>query len=234
MSGAHPIDEATRAVYASQGWGTNRIGFGSRPALLIVDMQWDFVNPDSPATCAPVATDRLPAIQQLLARSRQAGIPVFFSQGLVAPNLADVGLWKGWAHRTGHSQVEGTPGAEIVKELTPLAGEHVVRKRRPSVFFGTDFDTFLRGLRVDTLLVAGSSMSGCVRATVVDGFSLDYRVMMVREAIVDRTVELLDRNLFDMDAKYADAVSLEETEAYLAGLPAGLYPVLAAGSSERK
>ncbi len=232
MAEADPVDEATRAVYASQGWGTSRIGFGSRPALLIVDMQWDFVNPDSAATCAPVATERLPAIRRLLDKCREAGIPIFFSQGLVAPSLADVGLWKGWAHRTGNSQVEGTPGAEIVEELTPLRGEHVVRKRRPSAFFGSDLDTFLRGLRVDTLLVAGSSMSGCVRATVVDGFSLDYRVMMVNEAIVDRTVELLERNLFDMDAKYADAVSLAETEAYLAGLPAGLYPSV--GSSDRK
>ena len=233
MGRPEAIDEATRAVYAGQRWGSERIGFGDRPALLIVDMQWDFVDPDSPATCAPLSVERLPAIRRLLEAARGAAVPVFFSQGLVAPSLVDVGLWKGWAHRTGHSQVEGTRGAEIVPDLAPLPGEHVVRKRRPSAFFGTDLDTFLRGLRVDTLIVAGSSMSGCVRATVVDGFSLDYRVMMVRECVVDRTLEVLERNLFDMDAKYADAVGLEETQAYLAGLPAGLYarPVVA-GSSE--
>ncbi len=215
------IDDHTRAVYAAQGWGSSRVGFGSRPALLIIDMQWDFVDPASPATCAPMAVDRLPAIRQLLDAARAAAIPVFFSQGLVDPSLADVGLWKGWAHRTGHSQVEGTRGAEIVPELAPLPGEHVVRKRRPSAFFQSDLDVFLRGHRVDTLIVAGSSMSGCVRATVVDGFSLDYRVMMVNECVVDRTIEVLERNLFDLDAKYADTVSLAETEAYLAGLPSG-------------
>ncbi len=215
------IDAHTRVVYAAQGWGSSRVGFGSRPALLIIDMQWDFVDPASPATCAPMAVDRLPAIRQLLDGARTAGIPVFFSQGLVDPSLADVGLWKGWAHRTGHSQVEGTRGAEIVPELAPLPGEHVVRKRRPSAFFQSDLDVFLRGHRVDTLIVAGSSMSGCVRATVVDGFSLDYRVMMVNECVVDRTLEVLERNLFDLDAKYADTVSLAETEAYLAGLPSG-------------
>ena len=224
---ADPVDEGTRAIYASQGWGTTRVGFGERPALLIVDMQWDFVDPASPATCAPMAVDRLPDIRRLLEAARAARIPVFFSRGLVAPDLSDVGLWKGWAHRTGHSQVEGTRGAEIVPELAPLPGEHVVRKRRPSAFFASDLDVFLRGHRVDTLILAGSSMSGCVRATVVDGFSLDYRVMMVRECVVDRTLEVLERNLFDLDAKYADAVSLQETEAYLAGLPAGLYPALA-------
>lgn len=225
------VDAATRAVYAAQGWGTTRVGFGERPALLIVDMQWDFVDPASPSTCAPLAVDRLPDIRRLLDASRAAGIPVFFSQGLVAPDLSDVGLWKGWAHRTGHSQVEGTRGAEIVPELAPLPGEHVVRKRRPSAFFGTDLDTFLRGSRVDTLILAGSSMSGCVRATVVDGFSLDYRVMMVRECVVDRTVELCDRNLFDMDAKYADAVSLEETLAYLGTIPADRFNATRRGPS---
>lgn len=220
MADETTIGADTRARYAAQGWGTARVGFGSRPALVVVDMQWDFVDPASPSTCAPIAVDRLPAIRRLLEASRRAGIPVFFSQGLVAPDLADVGLWKGLAHRTGQCQIEGTRGAEIVPELQPLPGEHVVGKRRPSVFFGTDFDIFLRGLRVDTLLVAGSSMSGCVRATVVDGFSLDYRMMVVRECVVDRTIETLERNLFDVDAKYADAVSLDEVEGYLESLSA--------------
>ena len=212
------IGGETLARYTEQGWGTDRIGFGERPALLIVDMQVDFVDPDSPATCAPVAGERLPAIRQLLDVARETRVPVFYSQGLVAPDLSDVGLWKGRAHRTGRSQVEGTRGAEIVTELAPLPGEHIVRKRRPSAFFGSDLDTFLRGRRVDTLLVAGSSMSGCVRATVLDAFSLDYRVMIVRECVVDRTEELIERNLFDVDAKYADAVSLAEVEAYLASI----------------
>ena len=144
----------------------------------------------------------------------------------------------GWAHATVHSQVEGTPGAEIVPELAPLPGEHVVRKRRPSAFFRSDLDVFLRGHRVDTIIIAGSSMSGCVRATVVDGFSLDYRMMMVRECVVDRTEEVCERNLFDLDAKYADTVSLAETLDYLATVPPGTYPPRpaagSAGSSERK
>lgn len=218
MSSDDTIDRSTRERYAQQGWGSTRIGLGERPALLVVDMQVDFVDPASPATCAPIASDRLPDICRLVELARAARIPVLFSRGLVAPDLSDVGLWKGEAHRTGRSQVEGTPGAEIVPELTPLAGEHVVLKRRPSAFFGSDLDTFLRGHHIDTLLIAGSSMSGCIRATVVDGFSLDYRVMVVRECVIDRTEQLIERNLFDVDAKYADAVSLAEVEAYLATL----------------
>lgn len=212
------VERTTAEVYRAQGWGTDRIGFGSRPALLIVDMQVDFVDPAAPSTCSPMAQDRLPDIGRLLDAARAAAIPVFFSQGLIAPDLSDVGLWKGAAHRTGRSQMEGTPGAEIVPELAPRPGEHVVRKRRPSAFFASDLDVFLRGHRVDTLLVAGSSMSGCVRATVLDAFSLDYRTMIVRECVVDRTLEVLERNLFDVDAKYADAVSLAETLEYLRGV----------------
>jgi maleamate amidohydrolase len=218
MAGQGFVDEATREKYAAQGWGTTRIEFGQRPALLIIDMQYDFVDPASPSTCAPLAQERLPAVQRLLEASRETCIPVLFSQGLVSPDLADVGLWKGAAHRTGKCQVEGTRGAEIVSELAPRPHEHVVRKRRPSAFFGTELDIFLRGLRVDTLLLAGSSMSGCVRATVVDAFSHDYRVIVVRECVIDRTEEVLERNLFDVDAKYADAVSLEETLGYLASV----------------
>jgi maleamate amidohydrolase len=214
------IDRETLDRYADQGLGGRRIGFGERPALLVVDMQLDFVDPSSPSTCSPIAQDRIPRIRELLDAARETSIPVFFSQGLVAPDLSDVGHWKGWAHQAGRCQVEGTRGADLVPELAPLESEHIVRKRRPSVFFGSDLDIFLRGHRIDTLLVAGSSMSGCVRATVVDAFSLDYRVMVVRECVIDRTLELLERNLFDVDAKYADAVSLEETIAFLRRLAA--------------
>jgi nicotinamidase-related amidase len=210
----------TEQRYREQGWGEHRVGFGQRPALLVVDMQYDFVDPDSPSTCAPIAQERLPDIQRLLSHSRAAGIPVFFSQGLVHPTLVDVGLWKGWAHRTGKCQIEGTRGAEIVAELAPRPEEHVVQKRRPSAFFRTDLEVFLSGLHVDTLILAGSSTSGCVRATAVDAFSRDLRTMIVRECVIDRTAELSERNLFDLHAKYADAVSLDETLAYLATVAA--------------
>lgn len=210
------VDEATRARYAEQGWGTTRNGFGERPALVIVDMQYDFVDADSPSTCWPMAEERMPAIRRLLDAAREAAIPVFFTQGLVKPDLSDVGLWKGRAHRTGLCQIEGTRGAEIVAELAPREGETVVPKRRPSGFFGTDLREHLVAREVDTVIVAGASMSGCVRATAVDAFSHDFLTAVVREAVVDRTEEVLERNLFDIDAKYVDAVSLDETLEYLA------------------
>ena len=212
------IDQETLDRYSEQGWGQHRIGFGKGPALLVVDMQHDFVDPSGSATCAPMAVDRLPDMQRLLAAARAAGIAVFHSMGVVQPDLSDVGLWKGSAKREGRCQIEGSWGAEIVPQLAPVGGEHVVRKTRPSAFFGTDLHELLSARGVDTLLVAGASMSGCVRATVVDGFSHDYRVAVVRECVVDRSAQLVERNLFDVDAKYADAIALEEALDYLASL----------------
>ncbi|MDH3250805.1 MAG: isochorismatase family protein [Acidimicrobiia bacterium] len=209
------IDEETRERYAEQGWGESRIGFGERPALIIVDMQRDFVDVAGSATCAPMAQERLAAIQQLLVAARGAGIAVFHTQGLVQPDLSDVGLWKGRAKREGRCQVIGTRGAEIVPELAPLLTEQVVEKTRPSGFFGTDLHLRLQALGIDTLLLAGASMSGCVRATAVDGFSHDYRVSVVRDCVVDRSEQVLEANLFDVDAKYGDAISLDEALAYL-------------------
>jgi maleamate amidohydrolase len=212
------IDPETRRRYAEQGWGNEPIGFGESPALLMVDMQVDFVDPDAPATCAPMAQERLPAVQTLLTAARGASIPVFFTQGTVDPSLIDVGLWKAKAHRSGLVEVQGTRGAEIVPELVPLPTEHVIHKRRPSGFFATDLDLLLRSYKTDTVIVAGASMSGCVRATVVDAFSHDYRVMVVQECVIDRTMDVLDSNLFDVNAKYADVVSISDVQAYLLNL----------------
>ena len=216
MTSEPVIDQETLSRYAEQGWGTSRIGFGERPALIVIDMQHDFVDPDSPSTCAPMAVDRTPDIRRLLDSARSAGVPIFHTQGIVKPDLSDLGLWKGTAKRSGRCQIDGTRGAEIIPELAPLEGEQVIRKTRPSAFFGTDLHQRLQAIGVDTLLLAGASMSGCVRATVTDGFSHDYRVSVVRECVVDRSQALVDRNLFDVAAKYADDVALDEAMEYLA------------------
>jgi nicotinamidase-related amidase len=211
--------DATVAHYRAQGFGLERIGFGERPAVLVVDMQNDFVDPDAPSTCSPSAEEAVPYLQRLVAAARRHGVPVFYTQGLVSPDLKDVGLWKSRAHAEGRVQVEGTRGAAIIDRLAPRPGEYVVRKRRPSAFFQTDLEVFLRGWRVDTLIVGGTSASGCVRATVVDAFMRDYRAILPRECVIDRTPAVLENNLFDMDAKYADVVSLDEVLAYLDQLP---------------
>lgn len=202
-------------VYAKQRIGVSRIGFGKKPAIVVVDMQNDFIDEDAPSTCWPLIGDIIPSIQVLLKKSREKKVPIFYTQGVVHPSLVDVGLWKVMAHKEGKMQVEGTRGVEITDRLRPNPQDYIIKKRRPSAFFQTDLDVFLRGLNIDTLIVTGTSVSGCVRATATDAFMRDYRTMIVKECVTDRTQEVLDSNLFDMDAKYCDVVSLQEILDYL-------------------
>jgi hypothetical protein len=195
-------------------------------------MQVDFVDPASPSRCAPVAQERLPAIRRLLDAARAAAIPVLFSQGLVAPDLSNVGLWKSPIHRSGGCPVEDTRGAEIVEELAPLATEAVVRKRRPSVFFGSDLDVSLRGHRVDTLIVCGSSMGAFAPPSPTPSRSTTERWSSASASSIGPS-SCSERNLFDVDAKYADAVTLDETLAYLARFGAYDGTELTAGGREQ-
>jgi maleamate amidohydrolase len=213
-------DATTRALYRQQGLG-QRIGFGERPAVLVTDMQNDFCAPDAPTTLWPSIVDTFAPIRRLCAAARERRIPVIYTQGLVAADGSTAGLWrfKQRYHREGRVQIEGSRGAEIAAELAPAAGDRVVRKWRPSAFFRTDLEVFLGVRGIDTLLVCGTSVSGCVRATVTDAFMRDIRCMIVREGVADRTPAVLEANLFDLDQKYADVVTLAEAVAYLERFP---------------
>jgi len=112
---------------------------------------------------------------------------------------------------------------EIVNEIAPQASDIVIRKLKPSGFFGTPLQSVLNDYRVDTLLVTGGSTSGCVRATVVDAFSLNYFVAVVEEGVFDRIQLSHKANLLDMNIKYADVMKAEDVARYLDNLPADLY-----------
>jgi nicotinamidase-related amidase len=212
-----PHDATTRALYRTQGMG-QRIGFGRRPAVLIIDMQNDFCDRDAPTTLWPSIGETFEPIRRLAEAARARRVPVIYTQGLVAPDGTTAGLWrfKQRFHAEGRVQVEGSRGAEIVAELAPLPGDRLIRKWRPSAFFRTDLEVFLGVQAIDTLLVCGTSVSGCVRATVTDAFMRDIRCMVVREGVADRTPAVRDANLFDLEQKYADVVGVAEALAYLA------------------
>lgn len=207
-------------IYEQRGYGM-RMGFGKRPAVVVIDMQYAFADPDSIATVTPQITEAIEPINKLLKKAREKNVPVFYTKGVASKDRITEGLWrfKTKGHQLGLVQVEGTRSAEIIDELKPEPNDYVIVKRRPSAFFQTDFEVFLRGLQVDTLLITGSSVSGCVRATVTDAFMRDIRPMVVEECVADRSVDVRMNNLFDMQAKYADVVSLAETLAYLDNLP---------------
>ena len=206
-------------VYAKQGMG-QKIGFGAKPAVLIVDMQNDFCDADAPSTLHPSIISTIKPIKELALAARTMKVPVIYTQGLVAADGSSAGLWryKMRHHGLGNVQIEGSHGAAIIDELTPQPGDRVIRKWRPSAFFRTDLEVFLTVAGIDTLLLTGTSVSGCVRATAVDAFMRDIRPMIVREAIADRTLAVLEANLFDLQQKYGDVVSLNECLAYLVTL----------------
>ncbi len=217
-SSATRPDAASNELYARQGLG-QRIGFGQRPALLLIDMQNDFCEPDAPTTLYPSITSTYEPIKQLSQAARAHQVPVIYTRGLVAADGSSAGLWrlKMKHHGLRGVQIEGGRGADIIDELTPQPGDRVINKWRPSAFFRTDLEVFLGVRQIDTLLICGTSMSGCVRATATDGFMRDIRCMIVREAVADRTPAVLESNLFDVDQKYGDVVTLASTLEYLNG-----------------
>jgi maleamate amidohydrolase len=222
------ITERDRKVFADAGYGS-RGGFGERPALLVVDVNHRFCG-DRPLpilesiqrhrnSCGEEAWSAIPRIQELLAAARARGTPVFFSTG--APSKGGFfgrGRWASKNDRVAEDLEDPAWGNQIVAQIAPQPGEITIEKDKPSVFFGTSLTSFLIDLAVDSLLVCGTTTSGCVRATVVDAFSLNYRVTVVEDATFDRGQASHAINLFDMSQKYADVVPTSEVVAYLASL----------------
>jgi maleamate amidohydrolase len=214
-------DRSTQSLYREQGMGL-RIPPGARPAVLVIDMQYDFCDPDAPTTLWPSIGQTFDPIKRLCSAAREQDVPVIYTQGLVAADGSSAGLWrfKQRFHAEMRVQIEGSRGAEIVAELAPQPGDRLIRKWRPSAFFRTDLEVFLGARRIDTLLCCGTRVSGCVRATVTDAFMRDIRCMVIRECVADRTDTVLEANLFDLHQKYAEVTSLADALVYLKRLSA--------------
>ena len=179
-------------------------------ALLIIDMQRDFVQPGSPLYVASAAAT-VPAIARLLAdcrRRRDAAI--FHVVRSYEPDGCDVERCRRKVFLRAPCMVRGTAGAEIMPELAPLPGETVIVKPRFSAFFHTKLELCLRTLGVDHLLIAGTQYPNCIRGTVTDALSYDYRVTVVSDCCRAKTPEVAAANLTDMANLGACCLSLEE------------------------
>jgi nicotinamidase-related amidase len=189
----------------------NALGLGQRPALLLVDMINGFTDPECPlgTECPEVVA----ANARLLVLFRARQLPVFFTT-VVYHDDSQAGVFR---RRLAALNVlrPGSRWVEVDPALAPQAGEAVIEKQWASAFFGTDLAGELARAGADSLVVTGLTTSGCVRATVVDGLQHDYPVLVVREAVGDRNPDAHEANLFDMNAKYADVVSLSELENML-------------------
>lgn len=200
-------------IYRAQGFG-KAVGMGVRPALCIVDFTNGFVDPaifgggNIPAAVAKTVG--------LLVAARRYGLPVAFSRIVYAADGSDFCAFVRKVP-TLAALTEQAHGGQIVAELTPLPTETILRKTQPSAFFNTGYAEQLRRLGVDTLIVTGCTTSGCVRATVVDAMSHDFRTIVARDCVGDRSLQAHDANLFDMEQKYADLI---ESEAIIAMLRA--------------
>ncbi len=226
------LTERDRQIFSASGW-EQRIGFGERPALIIVDVNINFVGEkpepilDSiktwPMSCGEAGWAAMAVINELLAAARSKGIPVIYSTFAWRPDGFDFGGWA-WKNSRGMEDERLlVKGNEISPEIAPLPTDIVLIKKKPSAFFGTPLIGYLTDLKVDSLLVTGTTTSGCVRATVIDGFSHNIKCTLVEDACFDRSEISHAINLFDMNAKAADVRPSEEVLEYIEELPLGLF-----------
>jgi maleamate amidohydrolase len=207
MSG-HPEAD----IYHRQGMG-QRAGMGERPALVIVDFVNGFADPEHFG-----GGNIGPAIEQtvrLLAFARRHRWPVAHTRVVYADDASDAGVFTRKAPSL-LKLTEHSPLSQIVAELTPVPGEHIVRKQGASGFFATNLAMWLTQQRADTVVVAGCTTSGCVRATVVDAMQHNFRTVVATDCVGDRALGPHEANLFDMGQKHADLMARAEIEAAVA------------------
>ena len=201
----------TLAFYKNRGFA-QRVGFGQRPALLIIDFIKAFTDLASPL--ASNLDAEIAATQQLLAEARRLQIPIAFTTVEYDEGFRDAGVF---IKKVPSLSVlkKGSPMVEVDDRLSPLPNEHLLVKKYASAFFGTSLASTLTAAGVDTLIITGCTTSGCVRASAVDGCQYGFRTIVVKEAVGDRAPEPHEANLFDIDAKYGDVVTLEDALDYL-------------------
>ncbi|MFC2013685.1 isochorismatase family protein [Chloroflexota bacterium] len=217
------IPESDREIYEKAGYIYKRMDYGDNPALVIIDVNYNFVGdkPEPilksierfPQSCGENGWKSVYQIASLLPLVREKRIPVVYSTG--DPNLP-------WTIRKGNSRIKemiaNKTGHDIVREIAPEPGDIVIHKVTPSVFLRTPLVNLLIPLKVDTLLFCGGVTSGCVRASVVDAASYGFKVGIIEECTFDRGEVSHKVNLFDMNAKYASVVSIAEVKEYLGNL----------------
>jgi maleamate amidohydrolase len=205
------MDADAREVYAEARIGES-VARGRRPAVLVVDFSRGFTDPESPLGSDMTAA--VEATRVLLDAARSRDTPILFTTIAYEPSLRDAGLWLQKMPLLGELQ-QGGAWVEIDERLGRRPGETIVVKKGASAFFGTSLASILVAERVDTVLLCGATTSGCVRATAVDLLQSGWPTLVPRECVADRARAPHDASLFDIQAKYADVVSLEAALGYL-------------------
>jgi maleamate amidohydrolase len=219
------LTEEEREVIVRGKYGQTR-GLGTRPAVLVIDCQHNYIGADAPITeqqeqwpggGGDRAWAAIRVIESVLPNARSRHVPVIYTRNLQKKTIQFdmVSAKAGWDHsRT----IEGDPGTEIVAAVAPHSDELVIDKAYASAFWGTPLLTYLVQLQVDSLIVTGVSTSGCVRATAVDAITRGFRTAVVWDAVADRIQLSHKASLLDLWMKYTDLMSGEEASAYLDGV----------------
>ncbi len=203
------VPDADLEYFGGESYGTlgTAIGWGETPAVLVVDMTDAFVSDEYPTGRTDTGQAAVAANKRLIATARELEVPVLYT----TPHDSDMyppdyqgGTKSSCRTKTVAEMERWDDGNVIAEPLTPKEDEIVIEKPRASSFFDTHLSHLLHYYGIDTLIVTGMTTSGCVRATVVDGHSSNFRVIVPHECAADRSVISHEISLFDMDMKYAD------------------------------
>jgi maleamate amidohydrolase len=207
------ISESLDDNYARAGYHS-RQEWGNKPALLMVDFAQAYYEPESPLYGGQGCQQALDAAQNLLGTARLTGTPVIFTEVRYGKGGCDGGVFYRKTPPLAAFET-GNPLGDLVDGLTPQEGEIIITKQYPSAFFGTSLAATLTSMKVDTVLLTGLTTSGCVRASCVDAMSHGFITLVVKDAVGDRADGPHEANLFDMSAKYADVIDLNEAKTYI-------------------
>lgn len=223
------LPEEDRQVFEAAGWGKD-VGFGEKPVLLVVDVIYNFVG-DVPEpilesikrwrySCGERGWEGVKHLERLIAAAREKQIPIVYTGMDRRPDGFDQGAWNWKSYRSGEaSDIKGSLGNEIVKEIAPEPEDIYFVKDKPSAFHGTHLLDYLIYLGADTVITTGTTTSGCVRASAVDATQYNYRSIVPEECVWDRSMISHKVNLLDIQMKYGDVKKTDAVIEYFQSLP---------------
>ena len=223
------LTEADKAVLARGKFG-RRMGFGQQPVVLVIDAQRYMVGEVEdekswPSSCGEVGREAMRHIAQVVRTAQHAEVPCIFTRFEIDPSGIDMGVYQRKRDLLESDRwcLAGSLGAELSPLLAPAARDLVFVKKKPSGFHGTPLLGYLIDRGIDTVIVVGGATSNCIRATVFDCASYNYRAIVPQEAVFDRIPISHAISLFDMDRQFADVLPTPEVIDYLLACRSGRF-----------
>jgi maleamate amidohydrolase len=189
-------------IYAERGYGSRPVGFGAKIGVVVVDFQRGFIEADFPMGGAPMVDAAVRKTVPVIEAAKRAGLPVIACvNGYDSPRAAPH-----WKAGPVFDLLRGSPSVELDPRIAAAGPDVTLMKSAPSIFFGTSAAAILTKERVDTVIVTGCITSGCIRASVIDAFSLGFRVMVPHDCVGDHDETAHAQNLKDVERRYADVI----------------------------